>query len=298
MAAYSLPAHKEFRFLLPALQLAMPYAGLGVRWLWCGPGGKPAPARGRRGRRVAVAACLVLQAAMAWYFSRHHHRWAPLRFAGRPCGAISAVSSGLLPSKHAICSPACRGLVDVMHDIRRAGDEGNAASVLFLTPCHATPFYTHVHRPLGMAFLDCSPPGAAVRPAMQQPPFGPASRWLRDPSAPRCALPFAHAGWQQAVDALNPGRRSWLALPPACAPARGVARSERACFEADPAGYLGELLQLNSGALPSLVVGYADALAPLAPLLERHGYMLRHTYRNCWVQTDDGTPCVLLLYAR
>ncbi len=31
--------------------------------------------------------------------------------------------------------------------------------VLFLTPCHATPYYSHVHTNITMDFLDCSPPG-------------------------------------------------------------------------------------------------------------------------------------------
>ncbi len=31
--------------------------------------------------------------------------------------------------------------------------------VLFLTPCHATPYYSHVHSNITMDFLDCSPPG-------------------------------------------------------------------------------------------------------------------------------------------
>lgn len=34
-------------------------------------------------------------------------------------------------------------------------------SALFLMPCHSTPFYSHMHRPIPMTFLDCSPPGWA-----------------------------------------------------------------------------------------------------------------------------------------
>jgi GPI mannosyltransferase 3 len=32
-------------------------------------------------------------------------------------------------------------------------------SVAFLLPCHATPFYSHIHANVSMTFLDCSPPG-------------------------------------------------------------------------------------------------------------------------------------------
>lgn len=34
---------------------------------------------------------------------------------------------------------------------------GKVDSVLFLVPCHATPYYSTLHRNLPMRFLDCSP---------------------------------------------------------------------------------------------------------------------------------------------
>lgn len=91
MAAYSLPAHKEFRFLLPALQLLMPYCGLGAARLLgsVGTGAASAPRRrqaqpganassssaqkaGGRLRRWAGAACLLLQLPVAAYFLLVH----------------------------------------------------------------------------------------------------------------------------------------------------------------------------------------------------------------------------------
>ena len=36
-----------------------------------------------------------------------------------------------------------------------------ALSLLFLTPCHATPLYSHLHAAVPARFLDCSPPGWA-----------------------------------------------------------------------------------------------------------------------------------------
>ena len=33
------------------------------------------------------------------------------------------------------------------------------SSVLFLTPCHTTPYYSYIHKAIPMRFLDCSPPG-------------------------------------------------------------------------------------------------------------------------------------------
>jgi phosphatidylinositol glycan class B len=41
------------------------------------------------------------------------------------------------------------------------GTDSIPPPLLFLMPCHSTPFYSHLHRPTPMQFLDCSPPGWA-----------------------------------------------------------------------------------------------------------------------------------------
>lgn len=90
LATYSLPAHKEFRFLLPALQLLMPYCGLAAARLWgCsavqGPSDRRAaggrgskerrPAEQRSAWRWGALACIALQLPMAAYFLLVHQRW-------------------------------------------------------------------------------------------------------------------------------------------------------------------------------------------------------------------------------
>lgn len=55
-----------------------------------------------------------------------------------------------------------RGTLDVMSHLQRLCevDRDSAdpqADVLFLMPCHSTPFYSHVHCPLKMRFLECPP---------------------------------------------------------------------------------------------------------------------------------------------
>lgn len=93
LAAYSLPAHKEFRFLLPALQLLMPYCGLAAASLLGGGGGnsrgrardvaaarrRVTPASGGASprspaawQRWGAAACLLLQLPLAAYFVWAH----------------------------------------------------------------------------------------------------------------------------------------------------------------------------------------------------------------------------------
>lgn len=56
----------------------------------------------------------------------------------------------------------CRGQIDVMHYLGQEADLHPNISVLFLTPCHATPYYSHIHRNISMEFLDCSPPGKPI----------------------------------------------------------------------------------------------------------------------------------------
>jgi phosphatidylinositol glycan class B len=48
-----------------------------------------------------------------------------------------------------------RGTLDAMTYLRSDVDENS--SVLFLMPCHSTPFYSHVHRRVAMEFLECPP---------------------------------------------------------------------------------------------------------------------------------------------
>lgn len=49
-----------------------------------------------------------------------------------------------------------RGTVALM-DVLREDITANS-SVLFLMPCHSTPYYSHIHREVKMKFLECPPP--------------------------------------------------------------------------------------------------------------------------------------------
>lgn len=65
MAVQSISAHKEFRFLLPALQLSMPLVGSGAARLW----GRP-----RVALRAALAAALLAQVLLWAFFGLVQHR--------------------------------------------------------------------------------------------------------------------------------------------------------------------------------------------------------------------------------
>jgi phosphatidylinositol glycan class B len=86
VGVYSLPAHKEFRFLLPALQLFMPYCGLGAAHLMHNIGSPFVPrtrpygksqqgstCRPRRVWRSLTTASILLQLPLAAYFLVVHH---------------------------------------------------------------------------------------------------------------------------------------------------------------------------------------------------------------------------------
>ncbi|TPX33207.1 hypothetical protein SmJEL517_g03891 [Synchytrium microbalum] len=49
-----------------------------------------------------------------------------------------------------------RGVVQVIEYLRQV--RGNVTDVVFLMPCHSTPFYSHLHAPIPMRFLSCEPP--------------------------------------------------------------------------------------------------------------------------------------------
>lgn len=44
-----------------------------------------------------------------------------------------------------------------MNYLSEEAEENRVESILFLTPCHATPYYSTLHRNISMRFLDCTP---------------------------------------------------------------------------------------------------------------------------------------------
>ncbi|XP_072430573.1 GPI mannosyltransferase 3 isoform X1 [Chiloscyllium punctatum] len=53
-----------------------------------------------------------------------------------------------------------RGTLDVMQNVQHLCEdtpEKDEPSLFFLMPCHSTPFYSHVHCPIKMHFLECPP---------------------------------------------------------------------------------------------------------------------------------------------
>lgn len=79
----------------------------------------------------------------------------------RPAAAILLVAN-LVPALYTGLIHQ-RGTLDVMSHLQTLCHIGNVSTthpqpdVLFLMPCHSTPFYSHVHCPMKMRFLECPP---------------------------------------------------------------------------------------------------------------------------------------------
>ncbi|KAL7750031.1 glycosylphosphatidylinositol anchor biosynthesis [Sorochytrium milnesiophthora] len=149
---FSLLAHKEFRFLAGIMPILFLVTGFGlhtasrkVQTLGATAHTPPtqqqqqqqntATQQQRRPRLKAhwylsLVALLVTQSLAGWYLSCVYQR----------------------------------GVVDVMHWIRaqatQAAHKGpaDAMAVYFMMPCHSTPYYSYVGRPIRMGFLTCEPP--------------------------------------------------------------------------------------------------------------------------------------------
>ena len=170
---YSIPAHKEVRFLLPVLPMCLPVVSYGVVVF----------GRRRRWSREAFPRYYKwINVAALGYFSIFHQR-----------GPVRVMS-----------------VIRRLHDTRAraptvtASTGGNATmSVLFLTPCHFTPYYASLHSwDIRMRFFDCSPPA-----------------------------------YRDGVHRVNAAERGWLNLP-----GLPSGMSERAYFESDPETVLEDAL--------------------------------------------------------
>lgn len=129
LGIYSILGHKEFRFVLPVLPIALMFSGYSLAAmskLDVSDTKRKKPHRlARCPSRLQLTVCflLVTNLPMALYMSLVHQR----------------------------------GSEDVMYYLSREAKDGRVKSIVFLMPCHATPYYSILHRDLPMRFLDCTP---------------------------------------------------------------------------------------------------------------------------------------------
>lgn len=130
LGIYSLLGHKEFRFVLPVLPIALMFSGYSLAKLEQCERSKKKEDRSScmkysRKLQIAVLFLLLTNIPMALYMSMIHQR----------------------------------GAEDVMNFLSKAAQdsENKVNNILFLTPCHATPYYSTLHQNIPMRFLDCTP---------------------------------------------------------------------------------------------------------------------------------------------
>ncbi|XP_021303320.1 GPI mannosyltransferase 3 isoform X2 [Sorghum bicolor] len=123
LGVYSILGHKEFRFVLPVLPLALMFSG------YCLAAMSQLKAKNQHGKRslsrlqLSVILLVITNVPMSLYMSLFHQR----------------------------------GTEDVMYYLSKEAHDGRVKSVLFLMPCHSTPYYSTLHYDLPMRFLDCTP---------------------------------------------------------------------------------------------------------------------------------------------
>ncbi|KAI8926169.1 Alg9-like mannosyltransferase family-domain-containing protein [Entophlyctis helioformis] len=123
VAVLSVQAHKEFRFLMPIVPPMLMYAGHSLQCIerFDKQAGR---VRWKGWLWRIVAVLLVTNAGAGLYLSRVHQS----------------------------------GVLRVMDWLRHEVRSGHVEDILFLMPCHSTPYYSHLHRDIPMRFVTCEPP--------------------------------------------------------------------------------------------------------------------------------------------
>ncbi|PRQ37646.1 putative hexosyltransferase [Rosa chinensis] len=130
LVLYSVLGHKEFRFVLPVLPIALIFSGYSLTALKTSVSGN--------GQRKKLA--------------DYHNK-----FSAKMLLAIFFLLATNIPMALYMSLVHQRGTEDVTYYLSNEVVEGKVTDILFLMPCHATPYYSTLHRNLPMRFLDCTP---------------------------------------------------------------------------------------------------------------------------------------------
>ena len=217
----------------------------------------------------------------------------------------------------------------------KAAPQGAATpSLLFLTPCHATPLYSHLHIRLSTRFVDCSPPGWA--PAVARLNAG-ALAWprrqvshgsfvgvsaqrphdaRRSCEAPQpgiadsgqCDTQESRRGSCASTSSLRSGAAAIVhattqvaasSVDTAAATHPADIRSERQRFEADPLAWLATRYPptaTDGAALPTYVILFSDQLAAVEGWLQEGGYRLSRDFFHTHFAVDNGHQARVLVF--
>ncbi|KAJ4788433.1 Mannosyltransferase [Rhynchospora pubera] len=135
LGLYSVLGHKEFRFVLPMLPITLMFSGYCLASMekqTYPPDSRSKNTRttsvsdkdGNRSKlKLAIVFLVLTNVPMAIYMTSVHQR----------------------------------GTEDVMFYLSKEAHKGEVSSILFLMPCHSTPYYSSLHYNVTMRFLDCTP---------------------------------------------------------------------------------------------------------------------------------------------
>ncbi|KAL0345978.1 UNVERIFIED_CONTAM: GPI mannosyltransferase 3 [Sesamum radiatum] len=161
LGTYSLLGHKEFRFVLPVLPVALMFSGyslanLGKCELSKRKVKESSSSHKKRSLKLQLAVffLLVTNTPMAIYMSMIHQLKCILSHATSKVAVVCIFPSCVVFTWYFTSQ---RGTEDVMHYLSNEARENKVKSILFLTPCHATPYYSILHHNIPMRFLDCTP---------------------------------------------------------------------------------------------------------------------------------------------
>ena len=111
--------------------------------------------------QISVILLIITNIPMAFYMSLFHQvsfLFANIVLVSCRSMDFFLFASPLFPfMSHQLHSLWQRGTEDVMYYLSKEAHDGRVKSVLFLMPCHSTPYYSTLHYNIPMRFLDCTP---------------------------------------------------------------------------------------------------------------------------------------------
>ncbi|PVV03512.1 hypothetical protein BB560_002000, partial [Smittium megazygosporum] len=164
---YSFAGHKEYRFLYPILPIGFLYAGIALDHLYNGfpvfnklfqkDSAKIHRGNSLRGHNLNTANYECRETEIYTKTNNSLNQLLPSIFPSKKLFLVIILATNFLPALFVNLFHNV-GVVSVMKYLRSETKKGNVEDILFLMPCHSTPYYSHLHSKIPMYFLTCDPP--------------------------------------------------------------------------------------------------------------------------------------------
>ncbi|KAI5067112.1 hypothetical protein GOP47_0017640 [Adiantum capillus-veneris] len=145
LSLYSCLGHKEFRFVLPVLPIGLMFAGYALaRMQYC-----VEEQCFDSGSTLHEASKTKTDGNMFNFSKGKMRSW------GHAC--IIGLLITNIPTALYTSLVHQRGTETVMHVLSEEIVRGDATNIVYLMPCHSTPYYSFLHSNVTLRFLDCTP---------------------------------------------------------------------------------------------------------------------------------------------